>query len=268
MLLDSREAVKRACEAYLAAMVGLVDELCRDDSAMAFLEPVNWKALGLMDYPSIVKTPMDLGTVRKRIKNGTYGSTAASAEQIAEDVRLVWTNCMLYNDDSSDLHHVAKRFLQRFENMYNAIKRDRPLDPSRDPSEEERARLMLMLHELDVSALGRAVAEIREHAPDALSAGANGAAEIAMDDLPRDLFQRLYYFCASESPDARLEAEKLRHERQQLEEQASRHRRIEERALELLDAVRKRAPGVVKATARVKKRKDGGRDGAAAKRRR
>lgn len=35
----------------------------------AFLEPVQWKELGLFDYPSIVKKPMDLSTVqvRKRI---------------------------------------------------------------------------------------------------------------------------------------------------------------------------------------------------------
>lgn len=29
----------------------------------AFRDPVDWKQLGLVDYPSIVKHPMDLGTL-------------------------------------------------------------------------------------------------------------------------------------------------------------------------------------------------------------
>jgi len=32
-----------------------------------FREPVDWKNLGLLDYPSIVKHPMDLGTIRVQI---------------------------------------------------------------------------------------------------------------------------------------------------------------------------------------------------------
>ena len=32
--------------------------------ATAFLDPVDWKALGLTDYPQIIKTPMDLGTIK------------------------------------------------------------------------------------------------------------------------------------------------------------------------------------------------------------
>jgi hypothetical protein len=32
-----------------------------------FLEPVDWRGLGLTDYPTIVTTPMDLGTVRRKL---------------------------------------------------------------------------------------------------------------------------------------------------------------------------------------------------------
>lgn len=32
----------------------------------AFLEPVDWKALGLTDYPIVIKQPMDLGTIKVR----------------------------------------------------------------------------------------------------------------------------------------------------------------------------------------------------------
>lgn len=29
-----------------------------------FLEPVQWKEWGLLDYPKVIKHPMDLGTVK------------------------------------------------------------------------------------------------------------------------------------------------------------------------------------------------------------
>lgn len=32
--------------------------------AGAFLEPVDWKQLGLTDYPQIITKPMDLGTIK------------------------------------------------------------------------------------------------------------------------------------------------------------------------------------------------------------
>jgi bromodomain-containing factor 1 len=34
--------------------------------------PVDWKAWNLPDYPIIVKRPMDLGTIRKKLKKSAY----------------------------------------------------------------------------------------------------------------------------------------------------------------------------------------------------
>ena len=42
----------------------------RRDSEM-FREPVPWEALGLVDYLSVVKTPMDLGTVKEKLSSGS-----------------------------------------------------------------------------------------------------------------------------------------------------------------------------------------------------
>lgn len=77
--------------------------LARPESS-AFREPVDWKALGLDDYPDIVARPMDLGTIKKNIETNQY----LDVEDIANDIRLVWTNCMLYNRDGSE---VRKHFL-------------------------------------------------------------------------------------------------------------------------------------------------------------
>ena len=58
-----------------------------------FLEPVDWERLNIPDYPKIIRNPMDLGTVRKKICENEYTSHTSCIE----DVRLIWRNCMAYN---------------------------------------------------------------------------------------------------------------------------------------------------------------------------
>lgn len=46
------------------AMLKLVYAFMGRAESAPFTEPVDWKALGLIDYPSLVKKPMDLGTIK------------------------------------------------------------------------------------------------------------------------------------------------------------------------------------------------------------
>jgi hypothetical protein len=69
----------------------------RNDSA-PFREPVDWRGLELFDYPEIIEKMMDLGTIKRRLERGNY----STSHQVAEDIRLVWYNCMTYNVDGSD----------------------------------------------------------------------------------------------------------------------------------------------------------------------
>lgn len=63
-----------------------------------FLKKIKKKlALGLIDYPQIIKTPMDLGTVKKNLKNNKY----KYVEETIQDIQLVWDNCKKYNAEGS-----------------------------------------------------------------------------------------------------------------------------------------------------------------------
>lgn len=42
----------------------LLNTLSKDQQAYDFLEPVDFEALGLTDYPAIVKRPMDISTIQ------------------------------------------------------------------------------------------------------------------------------------------------------------------------------------------------------------
>jgi hypothetical protein len=65
--------------------------------SVEFREPVDWKAYGLLDYPMVIKKPMDLSTVKKNLANNLY----ESVEDALRDIDLIWTNCRTYNKDNA-----------------------------------------------------------------------------------------------------------------------------------------------------------------------
>lgn len=65
--------------------------------ASDFLKPVDYKALGLEDYPMIIKNPMDISTVKKKIKTNKYSSIS----EVTHDLMLIWENCRTYNQIGS-----------------------------------------------------------------------------------------------------------------------------------------------------------------------
>jgi len=101
----------------LKRMSKLVNYLMSRHDSGPFLEPVDWKALDLYDYPKIIKKMMDLGTVKRKLERGQY----ENAKDCAQDIRLIWTNCKTYNADGSDFYLLAESFSKRFEDRYKKI---------------------------------------------------------------------------------------------------------------------------------------------------
>ena len=84
------------------------------DYAWPFYEPLNWEALGLVDYPDIIDQPMDLGTVKRKLEAGEY----EKPDDFASDVRLICRNCYRYNPPGDDVVKKAQRLSEHFELMY------------------------------------------------------------------------------------------------------------------------------------------------------
>lgn len=61
--------------------------------SIPFRQPVDWKSLNLMDYPTIITNPMDLSTVKKKIANKNY----ENVEDCLADINLIWENAKTYN---------------------------------------------------------------------------------------------------------------------------------------------------------------------------
>ncbi|ORY56206.1 hypothetical protein BCR35DRAFT_309912 [Leucosporidium creatinivorum] len=61
----------------------------------AFLQKV--RKTDVPDYYDVIKRPMDLATLLKRVKQQTYRTKKA----FADDLDLIWSNCLLYNSHPS-----------------------------------------------------------------------------------------------------------------------------------------------------------------------
>lgn len=101
----------------LRRMLKLTNSLLSRSDSTPFSEPVDWRGLELWDYPKIVKKMMDLGTVKRKLERGMY----KSFEDCAADIRLIWSNCQLYNEEGSDFFHLSKMFSKKFEDRYRKI---------------------------------------------------------------------------------------------------------------------------------------------------
>ncbi|KAG0151063.1 hypothetical protein CROQUDRAFT_668155 [Cronartium quercuum f. sp. fusiforme G11] len=95
LTLDARDSglrdEKATIHEFLDTLERITNELRTDPNAAAFLSRV--KKADAPDYYDIIKKPMDLGTVLKKVKSGHYKTKS----QFIEDVELIWSNCFLYN---------------------------------------------------------------------------------------------------------------------------------------------------------------------------
>lgn len=72
-----------------------------------FLEPVDAEIMKLYDYYEIIKEPMDLSTVKKKMEFKQY----ANADEVRSDIILMCNNCFLYNPADQPVHKLGKQLL-------------------------------------------------------------------------------------------------------------------------------------------------------------
>ena len=81
-----------------------------------FASPVDPAVLGISDYFDVVKEPMDLGTVVARLGRGNshYFNDHYTQADLRRDVLLCFDNAILYNDEGSPVHGVARELKEQF----------------------------------------------------------------------------------------------------------------------------------------------------------
>jgi hypothetical protein len=95
----------------------IVQELIDDQFGWVFVEAVDPVALGLPDYFDVVKNPMYLELVKKKLENAIY----SDMEGFERDVKLVFENAILYNGEDSEVGGLAQTMLMKFDKLYKDV---------------------------------------------------------------------------------------------------------------------------------------------------
>lgn len=113
-----QEGLRLSASGIKDICIPLIDELFKVPHAYSvFGAPVDPVAFNLPDYFDIIKAPMDLGTVRRRLDMNGY----RDIQNFAFDVRLTFNNAMRYNPKNSDVHLLAKQLLKDFDTRFARV---------------------------------------------------------------------------------------------------------------------------------------------------
>ena len=88
--------------------------------------------LEIPTYPKIIKKPMDLSTMRKKLDGGEY----ATADKFLEDFRLMIRNCFQFNPSGTPVNLAGQELSKLFEERWKNLPPLTPAEPSDDEDEE------------------------------------------------------------------------------------------------------------------------------------
>jgi bromodomain-containing factor 1 len=100
----------------------IMRNLKKHRDAAPFLHPVDYIKLNVPDYPKVIKYPMDLTTVDKKLNTGEYDSV----EEFINDIRLVFNNCYKFNGPEAMISMLCQNVESAFEKSL------RQMPPSRE----------------------------------------------------------------------------------------------------------------------------------------
>ncbi|KAM1058484.1 hypothetical protein ACFX1Q_024178 [Malus domestica] len=114
----------------------LLKRLMAHQSSWLFKEPVDVVKLNIPDYFTVIKHPMDLGTIKSKIASGSYSSPL----EFAADVRMTFTNAMTYNPPQNKVYAMADTLSKFFEVRWKTIEKKLPKADSQPPPTKSGSR--------------------------------------------------------------------------------------------------------------------------------
>ncbi|XP_055773046.1 histone lysine acetyltransferase CREBBP-like isoform X2 [Salvelinus fontinalis] len=94
------------------ALMPTLEALYRQDpESLPFRQPVDPMLLGIPDYFDIVKKPMDLSTIKRKLDTGQY----QEPWQYVEDIWVMFNNAWIYNRKTSRVYKYCSKLAEVFE---------------------------------------------------------------------------------------------------------------------------------------------------------
>lgn len=101
-----------------SAMYKIIDSLVAKDTYEIFLEAVDVNEVP--DYSNVIKNPMDLGTMREKVRLGLY----ESLDDLEVDFSLMIRNCLLYNDKETIFFRVGLKMKEQGGSIFRQVRRE------------------------------------------------------------------------------------------------------------------------------------------------
>lgn len=95
----------------------LLKSLMTHPAGWVFNTPVDPVRLNIPDYFSIISKPMDLGTIKTKLGKSMY----SEIEEFVADVRLTFSNAMLYNPPDNGVHQMAVELNNLFDSKWKFL---------------------------------------------------------------------------------------------------------------------------------------------------
>ncbi|KAK9727433.1 hypothetical protein K7432_001872 [Basidiobolus ranarum] len=127
--------------------------------AYPFLEPVDWEAMNLPDYPNIIKQPMDISTIKKKLESGAYHNI----NDFEGDIRLMLENCYTYNPVNNPVYNMGKSVEKVFDSMWAQRPPLPPPSPKEPSPEPQKIESEESSHEVDKDTRTEQIAEMQRH---------------------------------------------------------------------------------------------------------
>lgn len=93
----------------------------------------DWVALDLPTYPKIVKKPMDLSTIRKKLDEQQY----PTAQKFFDDFKLMIRNCFLFNPGGTPVNQAGIELQRVFDEKWKQLPPLREVVSEDDDEEDE-----------------------------------------------------------------------------------------------------------------------------------
>lgn len=124
----------KQCETLLKQLIG-------HKFGWVFKAPVDVVALKIPDYYTVIKHPMDLGTVKTKLTSGQYTDPLG----FAADVRLTFSNALTYNPRGNNVYGMTETLSKYFETRWKQIEKKLPLKAPQKPTINMEAETVVIM---------------------------------------------------------------------------------------------------------------------------
>lgn len=171
--------------------LSLLKHLHDQPESLDFAHPVDFKALGLDDYLSVIKNPMDLSTIKKNLKRSQYNSFS----EILSDLMIIWNNCRTYNPINSYIYRQAdlmERHMLRYCSQHG-IAFEMPIKrPEPEVSDlQEKIDLSYRIKQLDYKTLAQIVELIEKECPHIIQKLADEKIQLRFEAIDQNTLKKI-----------------------------------------------------------------------------